>query len=145
MADVPLSSDQLHKLEQEVITGHCNALPAKMVPPMILAQRVRDASISLSLLGSDQEHRVLIAGSGHVRNDRGVPIYLAAKDPQASIITIGFTEVSEDNYNIDGYAERWGGTTMPFDYVWFTPRFNREDPCEQLSNMLRNQSRVSEQ
>ncbi|MFW2371763.1 MAG: ChaN family lipoprotein [Gammaproteobacteria bacterium] len=137
LTDVSLSSDQRLELEQEVISGHCNALPAKMISPMILAQRVRDAMMSLSLLRSDKEHRVLIAGSGHVRNDRGVPIYLAARDPKASIITIGFTEVIEDNYHVDGYTERWGTASMPFDYVWFTPRFNRDDPCEQFSRMLK--------
>lgn len=107
---------------------------------MVLAQRVRDASISLSMLGSDKTHRILIAGSGHVRNDRGVPVYLAAKDPQAGLVTIGFIEVMADKHSIDEYTERWGGDALPFDYVWFTPRLNRKDPCEAFIKMQNEQN-----
>lgn len=133
MADVPLSRDQSRELEQEVIDGHCNELPVKMVAPMILAQRARDATMALSLLQSNKDHRVLIAGSGHVRNDRGVPIYLAAKDSQAGIIAIGFTEVVANKHSIVDYTSEWDGELIPFDYVWFTPLFDRKDPCENLA------------
>ncbi|MCW8955619.1 MAG: ChaN family lipoprotein [Gammaproteobacteria bacterium] len=137
LADVALSGDQLHELEQEVIKGHCNALPAKMVSPMILAQRVRDAKMSLSMLQSEDDYRILIAGSGHARTDRGVPMYLTAKDPQAAIISVGFLEVMADKNTVNEYTESWEQQYLPFNYVWFTPRFDRKDPCEQFVKMLK--------
>lgn len=137
LADVPLSGRMLRELEQDVIKGHCNALPEKMVAPMILAQRVRDARMSLSLLHSSKKYRVLIAGSGHTRKDRAVPVYLAAREPQAKITSIGFFEVLPDQYTIDEYFTAWEGETVPFDYIWLTPRYDREDPCEQFSKMLK--------
>lgn len=137
LSEVPLSSEQVRELEQEVIEDHCNALPATMASPMILAQRVRDARMSQGLLQSDKNQRVLIAGSGHVRNDRGVPMYLKLKDPQAKIVAIGFFEVTADKYSIDEYTARWGGGMIPFDFAWFTPRFDRKDPCEDFASMIK--------
>ena len=136
LVDVPLSMNKTHELEQEVIEGHCNALPASMVPPMMLAQRVRDARMGLSMMDSDMDHRVLIAGNGHVRKDRGVPMYLAVKHPQEKIMTVGFTEVIAGKHKIDEYKSRWGKKTIPFDYVWFTPGINRKDPCDDFISKL---------
>ena len=27
------------------------------------------------------------------------------------------------------YAARWNTKALPFDFVWFTPRANDDDPC----------------
>jgi hypothetical protein len=35
------------------------------------------------------------------------------------------------------YAARFDGT-LPFDYVWFTPRADDTDPCEKFKKSLEN-------
>jgi uncharacterized iron-regulated protein len=68
---------------------------------------------------------VLITGSGHARRDRGVPLYL----PGVDIVTIGFVEVDADRKSPRDYL---AGLFSPasFDYLWFTSRAEREDPCK---------------
>ncbi|TNF34351.1 MAG: hypothetical protein EP315_07315, partial [Gammaproteobacteria bacterium] len=83
MNNVKFSDDQLHSLQQEIIEGHCNVMPEHMLSPMMLTQRTRDARMAQSLLMGDSDFRVLIAGSGHTRHDRGVPIYIRAQQSSA--------------------------------------------------------------
>jgi uncharacterized iron-regulated protein len=103
-------------LERDIIDGHCGAAPEpKRLAGMLEAQRSRDARMASVL----KDRSVLIAGSGHARRDRGVPLYLGGAD----VVSIAFTEVEDGkrsprDYGAEGY-----------DYLWFTPRAAREDPC----------------
>jgi uncharacterized iron-regulated protein len=112
-------------LRAEIFESHCRALPERVAPAMALAQRARDATMELALaeapLGA-----ALLAGNGHVRRDLGVPRYL----PQgAAALSVGFLEVREDEPDARGYVQGAGGEPA-FDYVWFTARQARPDPCE---------------
>ncbi|MDO9314634.1 MAG: ChaN family lipoprotein [Burkholderiaceae bacterium] len=114
------------ELARQIDAGHCGALPAKMVAPMALAQRARDAALASAMLQAPAGTRVvLIAGNGHVRRDIGVPHYLLAKAAtspnDARMVSIGFLERAADSStSVDG----------PYDEAWFTARVARPDPCE---------------
>ena len=86
-------------------------------------------SMALNLLNAPQPVKVLIAGSGHVRNDYGVPIYLHQKNSHASIVAIGFQGVEKGITDVRDYARSWETAALPFDYLWLTQRARREDPC----------------
>lgn len=102
-------------LEQDLIDGHCGAAPEpKRLAGMVEAQRARDARMASALKGPS----VLIAGAGHARRDRGVPLYLGGTD----VLVIAFTEVDDDKRSPREYDQS-------FDYLWFTPRAERADPC----------------
>ena len=46
--------------------------------------------------------------------------------------TVGFIEVMDNSsYPID-YGRLFSGTSIPFDYVWFTPRADNQDHCAEL-------------
>jgi uncharacterized iron-regulated protein len=75
---------------------------------------------------------VLIAGAGHVRRDRGVPVHLARQVPDATIASVAFVEVDAAASKPGDYAARFGTETLPFDYVWFTPKADDDDPCAKL-------------
>ncbi|WP_374674912.1 ChaN family lipoprotein [Ideonella sp.] len=109
---------------QEITDGHCGALPPTMVAPMVLAQRVRDASLAAALLAAPAGHRVvLIAGNGHVRRDLGVPVLLqAAGVPPDQIAAIGVLERGGDNADADAPGR--------YDAVVRTEPEPRPDPCE---------------
>jgi uncharacterized iron-regulated protein len=87
---------------------------------MVEAQRARDARMASVLKGES----VLVAGAGHARRDRGVPLYL----PSDGIVSIAFMEVEDGKIRPQQYFNGFA-TTVSFDYVWFTPRAVRGDPC----------------
>ncbi len=135
----PLSEKDRRAMYDEIKESHCDLLPAKHVPRLILGQRVRDAVMSRSMVrhrGSDGV--VLVAGSGHTRNDRGVPAHLRAQETEPLTATITWHEVREEFDAPDDYASIWD-EALPFDYVWFTPRVDRPDPCEEMREFQERQ------
>ena len=59
---------------------------------------------------------MLLAGNGHVRRDHGVPQLLAAAEPAARIVAVGFGEPGTPPA---AYYDAW----------WVTPATERGDPC----------------
>jgi uncharacterized iron-regulated protein len=107
-------------LEQDMVEGHCGRQPdAKRLTGMIEAQRARDARMAEVLAGRPTS--VLIAGSGHARRNVGAPFYL----PVADVLSIAFIEVEANRRLPQDYPQE-------FDYLWFTPRAVRDDPCKAL-------------
>ncbi len=120
-------------LTQELGEVHCGQIPDATLDRMADIQWARDARIASSLAHSGQRvGAVLIAGAGHVRRDRGVPVHLARQAPEASIASVAFVEVDAAATKPGDYAARFGAETLPFDYVWFTPKVDDADPCEKL-------------
>ena len=101
-----------------------------MIAPMALAQHARDAQMAKSMTdAASPQGVVLIAGAGHVRVDRGVPFYLAQGGRDARVISIALIEVETGETSPPSYARQFGAASLPFDFVWFTPRKSDEDPC----------------
>ena len=118
-------------LREEIKMSHCGMENPQMATAMMLIQRVKDAVMMDSLLRkASADTRILVAGSGHVRNDRGVPLYIRRENNKANILTIAWLEVADEYNGVKAYAKHWGGEQLPFDYVWFTARADRPDPCE---------------
>ncbi|MCU7939519.1 MAG: ChaN family lipoprotein [gamma proteobacterium symbiont of Bathyaustriella thionipta] len=133
------------ELEQEVQSAHCDMLPEKMLSPMLLGQQTRDIAMTQAIQSTLLKYNtatkaqiVLIAGSGHTRTDYGIPFYLQQENPELRLISIAFVEVSEDEFKPDDYAKAWSktATQLPFDYVWFTARAEREDQCEKMKEHM---------
>ena len=137
LKQTPLTDKQTADLQNEIVRAHCNMMPPDATQPMVLVQRARDAVMSLSLLKSRADIKVLIAGAGHTRVDRGVPLYLRKHDRTGGVLSLAFQEVKEGATSVEAYSERWGGQELPFDYVWFTPAVQRQDPCEQLKRRFK--------
>jgi len=106
--------------------SHCHALPEDLLPGMLAAQRARDAVLADRLLTRLADGVILVAGAQHVRRDYGVPVYLAAREPGLEVAVVRLVEVDGERPVAD-YLE--GGA---FDYLWFTTRTARPDPCEQF-------------
>lgn len=134
--DQPLATDVRVAMAEEIRDSHCGHAPEDRVGAMIGVQRARDAQMAEALLtapGSDGA--ILIAGDGHVRSDYGVPAYVRRIDPGARTVSVALVEVDAKRANVESYAERFGGR-LPFDYVWFTPAVDDEDPCEKFRKSL---------
>jgi len=126
--DRPLPGGGQAALTAEIHDAHCGHIPAERIEGMVLAQRARDAVLADGMLTAERDGAVLIAGVGHVRADRGVPIHLRARVPEASVATVAPLEVREGWTRPQDYAAALGGV-LPFDWVWFTPRMSDDDPC----------------
>jgi uncharacterized iron-regulated protein len=129
LKDNPLSAKQAKSLQDEIKSSHCGMSIPHMITTMTQVQRVKDAEMAHVLMNiKNADVHVLVAGSGHVRNDRGVPMYL--RQANKKILSIGWIEVVDELKTVDAYRKYWGGDKLPFDYVWFTARVDRPDPCE---------------
>jgi uncharacterized iron-regulated protein len=121
----PPSPALLAALERDIVEGHCGAAPpAARLAGMVEAQRARDARMA-EVLTAQRTGTVLIAGIGHVRRDRGVPLYIGG----GAVVSIAFVEVQDGKGTPRDYFDGFA-TPASFDYLWFTPRAEREDPCK---------------
>lgn len=136
----PPSAEALRAFAEEVREAHCGMAPDAMVDAMIDVQRVRDATLADALLASGgAEGGLLIAGAGHVRTDRGAPLYLARRAQERSALALAFSEVSRasaDEGDSGDPAERAAQLGSAFDLIWFTPRVDDEDPCVRFKREL---------
>jgi len=121
-------------LTAELRRAHCGQGSDVMLERMALIQRARDARMARSLVEADRgDGAVLIAGAGHVRTDRGVPMQLRILRPDLPVASVAFQEVADDSTEPGAYADT-SGARPPFDYVWFTARVDAVDPCERFKN-----------
>ncbi len=126
-------------LAEELRESHCGLLPDKALGAMALVQRFRDAAMADALLSGAAAGAaaILVAGNGHARRDRGAPFYLerrgVAPDEIAVLMPI---EVEEGKTDPGSYAPRAPDGALGADYLWFTPRHERPDPCEGLRKRL---------
>ncbi len=135
--DRPPPEPVFEKMAADIRDAHCGYAPENLLKAMVDVQRARDAQMAESLIAAaSPDGAVLVAGAGHVRNDYGIPVYLKAKAPQKRVIGIGFVEVDKDKTEPQSYALAYPDGRFPFDYVWFTPRVDDEDPCEKFKSQF---------
>lgn len=123
------------RVAQAISGGHCGHAPGDMLPGLVRSQRARDAVMASAIAAQRERGAVAIIGRGHSRADVGVPIYLANQAPGVPVLNIAFAEVDEDTLDPRRYAAYSDASEEAplYDYVWFTPREARPDPCAGLS------------
>jgi uncharacterized iron-regulated protein len=133
----PLAAAARRALEEDIVAAHCGHADERMLAPMVEAQRRRDVAMSVAVAERPAtDGVVLIAGFGHARRDYGVPSVLAAIHPRLRVLSIAFLAVRDDVSDPPGYAPLLHADALPFDFVWFTPRTDDEDPCEKFRKSL---------
>lgn len=146
----PLSDLGRARLAREIERGHCGHAPRERIDAMLEAQRFRDATMAAALLEADalsHDGAVLIAGTGHVARDAGVPVQLAARAPSLSVSSVAFLEVRESLPDLahpasTSLAERDPDALVPdVDHVWLTPRLDDREPCEKYREALERMGR----
>ena len=135
--DEPPPEPVFATMAADIRDAHCGYASEQSVKAMVDVQRARDAQMAQSLIAAgDPGGAILVAGAGHVRNDYGIPVYIRAKAPDKRVISISFVEVDEQKTDAQSYALAYPDRRLPFDYVWFTPRLDDEDPCEKFKSQL---------
>lgn len=118
-------------LRHDVFEGHCRKLPEQVVPAIAKSQRARDAVMADTLLRYRERGAVGIMGNGHARRDMAVPLYLAARAPDAQVLSLGLVQADEGD-DPTAYARSPAGQV--FDFVWFTESAKRAtNPCDEIA------------
>lgn len=143
----PLPGELHDSLVRDIRESHCNLLPDRAVLPMVMTQRAKDASMAMAMAEAARapgiDGAVLIAGAGHARKDRGVPMVLRDVAPDADSFAIAFVEVSDELTDPTAYGARYAAEALPFDAVWFTPRVGVADPCAALAEHFKKNTPAS--
>lgn len=121
--DGELPAKAMQTQQESIRGGHCDLLPASQLLPMARVQIARDRSMARTITQAALPGRVvvLLAGSGHVNRELGVPHYLpAALDAKAVLLTTNGSAASDP----------------AFDAVWPTPPTPPTDYCAGLRKRL---------
>lgn len=128
--DTVWTPERQTQLMQELSAGHCGKMAEHMGEAISKAQRARDAVMADMLAKATKSGAVAIVGRNHARLDMGVPVYLAARVPNAAVLSIGLAEVDKPT-NPAVYAASQLGQLH--DYLWFTSRPVRKvNPCDSI-------------
>jgi uncharacterized iron-regulated protein len=136
--DNPLPLPLQDALLAELEASHCGLVPKSEFGNMAIAQRYRDAHLAERLKQAADRHgsAVLFAGNGHLRTDRGVPYYLRQMSAKP-VLSIMLIEVEDGKVDAAGYVPRGPDGQPAADYIVFTPRAERKDPCEAMRAQLK--------
>lgn len=131
--DTPLDPPLRDALLDELGASHCGLVPKDKFGTMADAQRYRDAHQASALIGAASKGgAVLFAGNGHVRSDRGVPLHLKALAPGKPALSVMLVEVEARKDQADTYVPSTPDGRPAADYLIFTPRVERKDPCIEM-------------
>lgn len=110
----PLKKFDEKVLRDKLARLHGGRIPLPMIPNMLTAQRVRDATLAESMIAHNRgEGAVLIAGKEHVRSDYGVPFYLRYREPDALTISVAFSSSPKSN-DKNSFTQKY----RAYDFVW---------------------------
>jgi len=128
--DPPPGEATMDALRAEIVAAHCGHAPGPMLEPMVFAQRFKDAWMARAMKQAGATAVALIAGSGHVRRDRGVPFYLARQGVN-DVLSVTLRPVTADRDEPGDYE------AGAYDFVVFTPTTNALSPCEVFKQQLK--------
>jgi uncharacterized iron-regulated protein len=133
--DRPLPEPLASLSAAELKDSHCGMLPDAAIAPMIEAQRYRDAAFADAMLKAAEKHHaaILLTGNGHVRRDRGVPWYLRERHPELATAAVLLLEVEQSETDAASYLPRDPSGAAAADFIVFTPRTARPDPCAAMA------------
>ena len=136
---VPLAA----ALASDIKSAHCNQITDSALNVMTQAQRYRDAVLADNILKAADKSgggAVLIAGGGHVRTDRGVPYYLRTRASGLKVVSILLSEVEAGVENPEDAVPHDPDGKPAADYVWFTARSERPDPCLEFQKQMQQKT-----
>jgi uncharacterized iron-regulated protein len=136
----PPSDSMRAKMRKVVDESHCFQLPEGMLDAMVDVTLAKDAVMADWMIRgaavAGRDSAVLITGTGHTRADTAVPWHLRRLAADREIVTVAIVEVVAGETRPAVYGEIYGGA-LPFDFVWFTPRVDDDDPCQIYADQLR--------
>lgn len=115
----PLPAAEQAAREDRQAAAHCDMLPDHLLPGMVEAQRLRDAALAQAAITAHRETGgpvAVITGTGHARNDWGMPAALRVAAPGLTVLSVGQYEIPAPG-------------ALPHDLWLITDATPRPDPC----------------
>ena len=116
---------------------------------ILLRKAILTTTIAALLLGGTAFHRLhadepqpgfrmacIFTDHMVLQRDQPLPVWGWAA-PGRAVTSLAFLEVSAGENTANAYAILFGSETLPFDYVWFTPRVDIRDACERFEEQLK--------
>lgn len=130
--DDHLALELRQKQYKNIIDGHCGLLGAAQVAPMARVQTARDATMARSVLAARESGQVvlLVAGSGHVDTDLGVPTHLPPGVVARSIALAAAAETAGSGDGASRTQAADGGVQA--QATWLTDAAPAKDYCAEL-------------
>ncbi len=124
--DNQLPGPALKAQQQLIRSGHCDLLPESQITPMTRIQIAKDISIASNLTKAVLPGKVvvLLAGSGHVDKQLGVPQHLAGS-------------VATKAVRLRAGDAAPGDRAESFDAVWATPALPEKDYCAEFKAQMK--------
>lgn len=113
--------------------AHCGQLRDELRAGLTRSQRLRDALLVDSALTSVERGIVAILGRDHARRDVGLPLYFAARAPNARVLSIGLIEAQPGANTAEAYVGESASEKPPYDVIWFSTRIDRPNPCAEMN------------
>lgn len=138
MADIQLDTrlpgPALKAQQQLIRSGHCELLPESQISPMTRIQVARDLSMARTITQAALPGKtvVLLAGSGHVNRELGVPQHL----PDGMVIKAVLLRAGPPP-PMDPDARAGTGKAPAFDVMWTTPAVPQKDYCAELKDRFK--------
>lgn len=128
---LPDNDPRLLSWRKSMKNAHCGLIEEDRLENLSNLQVIRDRMMANTLeqVAGFDSGAVLIAGSAHVRKDRSVPTHLANAD---NIVSVALIEVRADETMEEHLPVSIRAGVRPFDYVWFTPRADKRNFCDQI-------------
>jgi uncharacterized iron-regulated protein len=122
--DDRLPDAALQVQQQAIRTGHCGMLPDSQIQPMTRIQIARDVAMAQTITGAAVPGKVvvLLAGSGHVDRQLGVPKHLPGALKVQAVRLWAEGNRAED--------------PASFDTVWTTPALPEKDYCADMKKQM---------
>jgi uncharacterized iron-regulated protein len=130
--DARLPGPALKAQQQSIRAGHCGLLPESQISPMTRIQVARDISMAGTIAQATLPGKtvVLLAGSGHVNRELGVPQHLPnGLTVKAVLLRAGPPPPVEPRAG--------AGQAPAFDVVWTTPAMPEKDYCATLKDRIK--------
>jgi uncharacterized iron-regulated protein len=130
--DLPLPANQQDAILTELEASHCGMMPKTAFGRMAFAQRLRDATLAEAAVAAHdaRDSAIVMAGNGHVRGDRGIAWYIRQRAPGVKVVTVALVEVEDGKTDPTAYVPLDPEGRPAVDYVVFTPKHDRPDPCD---------------
>ena len=118
--DAQLPAPAWQRQQEAVRAGHCDLLPAKMLPGMVRVQIARDITLAQTAAAAHRPGQVvlLVAGAGHVQRSLGVPLHL----PENLVTKVAIAQAGKAPPAIENEA----------DWIHRTPALPPRDVCAAL-------------
>lgn len=124
---LPLDPSREAAIGRSIQRGHCDLLPARVIPTMVESWHARNVTMARRLAEAlaRASRAVVIAGRGHQARG-GLPDQLAAVRPGTRQLVVEMVEVDPGEDPDHAAGEATG------DIAWLTPAAERPDQCEEL-------------